>query len=1197
LACYSLKNFNPIYSPAKSNLTATDFAPKVDFVTGTASVSVAIGDLDGDGKPDLAVVNQVSNTVSVFRNTATSGSVSTGSFATKVDFTTGSSPQSVAIGDLDGDGKPDLAVANNNSATVSVFRNTATSGAITTSSFATKVDFVTGSGPYSVAIGDLDLDGKLDLAIVNQNSASVSVLRNTATIGNIGLGSFAAKVDFTVNPGPFQVAIGDLDGDGKFDLAVGSAGGNNISVLRNAATSGIISATSFETKVDFASSSQVFSVAIGDLDGDGKPDLAVANGNSTASVFRNTTTSGAITAASFATKVDFTTGSSPRSIAIGDLDGDGKLDMVVANNGGASVSVLRNTATSGAIATGSFAAKVDFATGGSSMYVAIGDLDGDGRPDLATANYGASTASVLRNTNNNTNLSSLTTTAGAISPAFATGTTAYSATVSNATTSTIVTPTVADATATVQVQVNGGSYATVVSGTASSALALNEGSNTINIKVTAENGDVKTYILTVTKTQNPPVITSFLPASAKPGDAVTLTGTGFNTTTSNNVVFFGATKATVTAATATSLTVTLPTGATYAPITLLNTESTLACYSLKNFNPIYSPAKSNLTATDFAPKVDFATDRRPQSATVGDLDGDGKPDLVLVNDHYYSASISIYHSTATSGVIEASSFDNQAFFSAGSYPTSVAIGDLDGDGKPDLAVSSYNGNGGSNFNATGTVSVFRNISTSGTINFENKIDFTAGMGSQSVAMGDLDRDGKLDLVVANSTATTISVFKNIGTSGSINFTTNTDFVTGTTPYSVALGDLDGDGKLDIAVANSGSNTVSVFKNTGASGTIGFDAKIDYTTDLQPHYIAIGDLDDDGKLDLVSANSGSASVSVLKNTGVSGSLGFASKVDFITSSNAQSVALGDLDGDTKLDLAVANDVGVSVFRNTATSGIISTDSFATKVDFATGSNPYSVAIGDLDGDAKPDLAVTNSVNAGSIALLRNTNINVTNNNTNLSSLTTTAGAISPAFATGTTAYTATVSNATTSTIVTPTVADATATVQVQVNGGSYATVVSGTASSALALNEGSNTINIKVTAENGDVKTYILTVCRTIVPTFTAIAPLCSGNTFTLPTTSNNGVTGTWLPAKNTTATTTYTFSPDAAQCVESVTLTVTINSTPAPTVSAQTFCNTATVANLLATGTAIKWYAAATLGTALVNTTALSTATYYVPKP
>jgi hypothetical protein len=386
-------------------------------------------------------------------------------------------------------------------------------------------------------------------------------------------------------------------------------------------------------------------------------------------------------------------------------------------------------------------------------------------------------------------------------------------------------------------------------------------------------------------------ITSFSPASAKPGDAVTLTGSGFNTTAANNIVFFGATRATVTAATATSITATVPTGATYAPITLLNTGTVLACGSRSNFNPIYAPAKSGIGTGDFLPRVDLGTGNRPNSVAIGDVDGDGKPDLALANRN--SNTVSVLRNTSTSGSV---GFADKEDFGTGSEPFSVAIGDVDGDGKPDLAVANV---------GSGRVSVLRNTSTSGTVSFAAKVDFGTGSQPNSVAIGDLDGDGKPDLAVANRGSNTVSVLRNTSTSGSVGFADKVDFVTGSAPFSVAIGDADGDGKPDLAVANNASNTVSVLRNTSTSGSVGFADKVDFVTGTRPYSVAIGDADGDGKPDLVVANVNSTTVSVLRNTSTSGTVSFATKVDFGTGTNPYSVAIGDVDGDGKPDLAVAN----------------------------------------------------------------------------------------------------------------------------------------------------------------------------------------------------------------------------------------------------------------------------------------------------
>jgi len=376
-------------------VAAPSFSTKTDFTSGTQPYSVSRGDLNGDGKPDMAVTSNNSASVSVFLNTTTPGA-STPTFTAKTDFTTGTGPRSVSIGDLNGDGIPDLAVANITSTSVSVFLNTTTPGA-STPAFTAKTDFTTGTQPNSVSIGDLNGDGKPDLAVTNNISASVSVFLNTTTPG-ASTPTFSAKTDFTTGTNPRSVSIGDLNGDGKPDLAVANSSSTSVSVFLNTTTPGASTPT-FTAKTDFSAGANPYSVSIRDLNGDGKPDLAVVNQGSAStsvSVFLNTTTPGAPTP-TFSAKTDFTTSSFPQFISIGDLNGDGKPDMAIVNAGSVSVSVFLNTTTPGA-STPTFTAKTDYTTAGTPFSVSIGDLNGDGKPDLAIANQSSSSVSVFLNT-------------------------------------------------------------------------------------------------------------------------------------------------------------------------------------------------------------------------------------------------------------------------------------------------------------------------------------------------------------------------------------------------------------------------------------------------------------------------------------------------------------------------------------------------------------------------------------------------------------------------------------------------------------------------------------------------------------------------------------------------------------------------------------------------------------------------------
>ncbi|MBK8293599.1 MAG: VCBS repeat-containing protein [Solirubrobacterales bacterium] len=346
---------------------AVSFGAATNFATGTTPVSVATGDLNGDSKPDLAVANYSSDNVSVLLGNGD------GTFGAATNFAVGAGPYSVAIGDLNGDSKPDLAVANFGVGNVSVLLGNGDG------TFGAATNFTAGTNPYSIAISDLNGDSKPDLAVGNVSSDNVSVL-----LGN-GNGTFGTATNFAAGTTPISIAIGDLNGDSKPDLAVSNVSSDDVSVLLGNGDG------TFGAASNITAGNGPFSVAIGDLDGDSKPDLAVANfssGNISILLGNGDGTFGAAT--------NFTVGAGPYSVAIGDLDGDSKPDLAVANYGSSNASVLLGNGD------GTFGAATNFATGANPYSVRILDLNADGKPDLAIANSGSGNVSVLLNTSDDT---------------------------------------------------------------------------------------------------------------------------------------------------------------------------------------------------------------------------------------------------------------------------------------------------------------------------------------------------------------------------------------------------------------------------------------------------------------------------------------------------------------------------------------------------------------------------------------------------------------------------------------------------------------------------------------------------------------------------------------------------------------------------------------------------------------------------
>ena len=869
LTAYSPQPFTPSFiNTAGSGFGASYYKPRIDLSTyspaGSYPYASAIGDLDGDGKPDMAVVNVNANTVTILRNTSPAGNVDAASFTERATFATGPEPFSVVIGDVDGDGKPDLIVGNHGNGTVSVLRNITIPRTITGASFAPKVDFPVDQYAYSffTALGDVNSDGKPEIIIANTNYNYISILPNNSAPGSITASSFGTKVDISAGKTPRSVAVGDIDGDGRPDIAVANQGNNNISVLRNVSASVEISRFSFQgSSQQFATGNAPDLIVISDIDGDGKPDLAAANFNSnTVSVLRNTHSSGGFTINSFAAKVDFPTGNQPFYLSAGDADGDGKPDLIVANAGSNTLSILRNTAVPGTIDASSFASRADYATGTYPVSVLIADLDGDG---------------------------------------------------------------IAEAT------------------------ALNAGSGRISV--------LKINLVT------PPVISSFSPASGPAGTTVTITGTNFSATPGNNIVYFGAARATVVTGSSTSLRVTVPASATYLPLSVLNSENNLTGYAATPFITTYTnPFGSGIPSNFYLPKIDFSTGPLPYATALGDLDGDGKNDLVTVNVN--ANSISVLRNTSTASGNNKPSFDLKVDFATGANPRAVIIRDVDGDGKLDLIVLN---------SASATISVLRNTSTMGTVgasSFAPKVDFATGSLSSpySVAVGDLNSDGRPDLVVANLLTNSVSILRNTTTTGSVtpsSFASRVEFTTGVYPRYIAITDLDGDGKDDLAIANERANSVSVLRNTTVTASLfSFAGKVDFATGSSPNCVVAGDVDGDGKAELVISNYASSNVSVLRNTSTPGSntVSFAAKADFATGINPFCVTLGDADGDGKIDLVTANAGAntISVLRNTSTAGSLTASSFTGKVDFASSGYPLYVTMGDVSGDGIAEAVAAN-----------------------------------------------------------------------------------------------------------------------------------------------------------------------------------------------------------------------------------------------
>jgi hypothetical protein len=345
---------------------------RADFPTGINPAAAVVADFNGDGKPDLAAANQGANTISILLGKAD------GTFASKMDFATGLSPISLIAADFNGDGKSDLAVADFANLAISIHLGNGDG------TFQSGLTFPTRNPPHRLIAADFNHDGKLDIATVNSTLVTGAAHSSVSILLGNGVGTFTPFVDYPMDGATLSIASGDFNGDGHLDLAIGNIGLGVVSILLGSGDGRFAAPVNYDFGIgNFVSTDLV----AGNFNGLGNLDLAACGGGNVSILLANRN-------GTFQAPVIYTgLGPDDGRLTADDFNGDGKLDLAVSNgfDGGPPVPTVCILLGKG---DGTFQAPVNYNTGGQLFSVTSADLNGDGKPDLAMVTA-ASTVAVL----------------------------------------------------------------------------------------------------------------------------------------------------------------------------------------------------------------------------------------------------------------------------------------------------------------------------------------------------------------------------------------------------------------------------------------------------------------------------------------------------------------------------------------------------------------------------------------------------------------------------------------------------------------------------------------------------------------------------------------------------------------------------------------------------------------------------------
>ncbi len=462
------------------------------------------------------------------------------------------------------------------------------------------------------------------------------------------------------------------------------------------------------------------------------------------------------------------------------------------------------------------------------------------------------------------------------------------------------------------------------------------------------------------------------------GMRVTIAGSGFAPDGSYNSVFFGAAAGKVISATETLLEVLVPPGATYAPVSVTNTRSGLTGNSRYPFMINFQGGDQAIL--DFEDPFSYPTEKELNDLCICDFNLDGKVDIVTANINSNYISILANNSSVQDISLEVSPYPLL------SRSININCMDLTGDGLPDLVVSKYG-------TPADRIFVLVNLSNQGAIKFAQPVYVLVdGDKVRQIGISDIDLDGKNDIVVTNTDNNRVTILKNKSTGANINFERLPSFeiidpalAADRNTFGIVLADLNGDKYPEMIINGFTQRNLYITPNLSKPGTIRFGAVKELSSVGNLVNVAVGDVNRDGRLDIIATKLLQNKISIFLNNIQTGTTS-ANSLDFTPEyeialvnspadprgSEPYGLDLGDLNGDGRLDIVVSSQFDAA----SRTFTILENLSSSSALDFRITNYPAPEAtkylkVGDLNGDGKPDIA---------LAGFETNNIHVFKNNT-------------------------------------------------------------------------------------------------------------------------------------------------------------------------------------------------------------------------